>query len=270
MVLILVVTILPESPKFLIAQGKYAEASKVLSKIAKFNGQCGQITEKDISIALELGIECEEMIEKNEVKIKSATTTTCVSYYLTHPLTNLLKTFGLAYLFIAMSMIYFGVSLGITSISENFNPYMMYLLSSLAEFIGYSIGMLDKKISRKNIMIISLGLAGIMCLTVAVIPVSTSGGVTWNSILIIANASIGKMAASAAFNLIYLYASQFYPTGVRNTLVSYVTCAGRIGSIISPQINLLRLLVWGPLPYFIFSANAFLSCVIVFFMPDPA
>ena len=69
----------------------------------------------------------------------------------------------------------------------------MYLLSSLAEFIGYSMCMLDKKISRKNLLMISLGLAGIMCLTVAVIPVGTCGGVTWNSILIIANASIGKV-----------------------------------------------------------------------------
>lgn len=73
--------------------------------------------------------------------------------------------------------------------------------------------------------------------------------------------------ASAAFNLIYLYASQFFPIGVRNTIVSYVTCAGRVGSILSPQINLLKS-INRSLPYIIFSGNAFLSCFLVFFMPD--
>lgn len=264
-VLALILFILPESPKFLIANKRYEEASKLLTKIARFNGLAVSITDKDVESVINSKDESMHMLEGGETKTAVKMT---VGYYLTHPWTNLLKTIALGYLFAAMSGIYFGVSLGITSISDNFNPYLMLLLSCLAEVIGYTSGVIDKWISRRNIMSISLAIAGIMCITVAFIPKGESGGITWNTVLTIVSAAFGKMAASAAFNVIYLYASEFFPTCVRNTLVSYVSCAGRIGSLISPQINMLRHAVWAPLPYIIFSSNGFLSSFILFLMPD--
>lgn len=266
----LMIMVLPESPKFLIANKRYKEAADILTRISKVNGTNLSITEKDILVEMN-NSEAEKMIpektelsieEKEEMKNKLS-----VASYLTKPLRNLLQTCMLGYLFAAMSMIYFGISLGITQISDSFDPYFMYLLSSVSEFIGYSMGMLDRKFSRKTIMVTSLGCAGVSCLSVALIPLTKEPGFSFNSFLIISSASFGKIMGSAAFNLIYLYAAQFFPTEIRNTLVLFVTCAGRVGALLSPQINLGALL-WKPLPYIVFSANAFISCVVVFFMPD--
>lgn len=69
----------------------------------------------------------------------------------------------------------------------------MYLYSCVAEIIGYSMGMLDRKVSRKILLMVSLGLAGVMCILVALIPLSPGRELTWNSIFIIAFASIGKV-----------------------------------------------------------------------------
>lgn len=59
-----------------------------------------------------------------------------------------------------------------------------------------------------------------------------------------------------------------FPTHVRNTLISFVSSIGRVGSMSAAQINLLRFLVWGPLPYYIFGLNALLASVVVFLLPN--
>ena len=144
----------------------------------------------------------------------------------------------------------------------------MCFLSSFSETIGYLFCYLNNKFSRKKVLIGFLASASIMCLSVVLIPLPNSSDIGWNSILIILFASIGKAMASAAFNSAYMFTSQSYPTSVRNTLVSIVSCSSRIGSLISPQINMLRSLVWGPLPYLIFSGASLIACVFTFFLPD--
>jgi len=93
---------------------------------------------------------------------------------------------------------------------------------------------------------------------------------SFNTVLVILFASIGKAMASAAFNSAYMFTSQLYPTSVRNTLMSVISCSSRIGSLISPQINMLRTLFWAPLPYLIFSGASLIACVFTFFLPDPS
>lgn len=98
----------------------------------------------------------------------------------------------------------------------------MYFFSSLAEIVGYVSCHLNDKFSRKKVLIGFLGSGGLMCLVVAVIPKSAINGITWNSVLIIIFASIGKAMLSAAFNSGYVFTSKLYPTNVRSTLVSLV------------------------------------------------
>ena len=145
----------------------------------------------------------------------------------------------------------------------------MYFLSSIAEIAGYAACHLNDKFSRKKVLIIFLGSAGLMCLIVALIPLnSNQKSLTFNSILIMIFASTGKAMASASFNSGYIFTAKLYPTCVRNTFVSILSSVGKIGSLISPQINLLRTLVWAPLPYFVFSASSLLACLFTFFLPD--
>lgn len=259
---------LPESPRILVVNKKYAEAAKVLNKMNKYNGNQGEITEE--TLLTELGINKKEMecLKENHHTEVTVKTGNSAWYFLSHPYRNLVKFLLMAYVWVAVSLVYFGVSLGITSISSNLNPYVMYLLSSLAEMVGYTGGILGSKYSRNKILKVCLTLAGICCIVVAFIPVTSNSITSWNSILIMLCVFIGKAMSATAFNLIYIYTNQLYPTFVRNTIVSYTASAGRFGSIISPLINLLGTTVWKPLPYLIFSSASFIAAGCLFFIPD--
>lgn len=147
---------------------------------------------------------------------------------------------------------------GITNLDQDINPYLTYLISSIAEVIGYASCHLNDIFGRKRMFILYLMSASVVCLAVALIPSSSSiqtDTLTVSSILKIFFASTGKAMASGAFNSCYIYNSLSYPTIIRSTAVLFSSNVGSIGSFISPQINLLGTLLWKPLPYFIFSGK---------------
>ena len=154
------------------------------------------------------------------------------------------------------------------------NPYLMFILSSVAEILGYFACHMNDKFGRKRMFIIFLALASIVCLAVAIVPLkhsnSNENSWTWNSILILIMASFGKASVSAAYSSLFIYTCQLFPTRMRNTLLLFVSSIGRIGSIISPFINLLSGMVWRPLPYLVFSSGSFIACIFVFLLNDPA
>lgn len=146
----------------------------------------------------------------------------------------------------------------------------MYLLGSFAELAGYFLCHLNDKFGRKRMMMTFLLSSSAICIIVAFIPGSSDDGVlTWTAVVKIIFASIGKMAVSAAYTSCYIFNSLLFPTYVRTTVLVFTTNVGRIGALISPQINLLQTLVWSPLSYMIFSSASLLASLVVFFLPDP-
>jgi len=157
---------------------------------------------------------------------------------------------------------------GITSLSKGLNPYLMYFLSAAAEIIGYSACLLSSKQIRRQFLVL-LVLSGTACLLTAFIPADVPGSRTWRMYLLITSASVGKALVSACWTVVYVYTIRMFPTNVRNTLLAVCSSMGRIGSMISPQINMLRHLIWTPLPYIIFASNAAVASFIVRILPDP-
>lgn len=159
---------------------------------------------------------------------------------------------------------------GVTSINKNINPYMMYLLTIIAEICGYLLGLFGEQYSKKSLIALYLGLTSLVSLPVALIPADSDDDVDWsiNKISIIMFATMGKVFCSTAVYLLYHFSTLVYPTSVRNTLVSSVTSFGRLGAVLAPQVNLLRFLVWQPLPYYVFSFNTLLACLTVVILPN--
>ncbi len=153
------------------------------------------------------------------------------------------------------------------------NPYFSYFLSSISEIIGYSICYLNDKYGKKRMFSIYLIVSCVSFAGVGFIPANNSNIKTsllnLNSILTLLFVSLGKASISAAFNTIYVYCSQFYPMRFRSTMILVLSSIGRIGGIISPQINLLGQVLWSPLPYLIFSLSAFVSIMSVCVLSDP-
>ena len=144
----------------------------------------------------------------------------------------------------------------------------MFLLSCVSEITGYCIGLIGPTYSKRNLLVLYLGLAAISSLPVAAIKPDNNNEISMNEIAIIFFASIAKMFASTSCYISYYYSSVIFPTSVRNTLVSFVSSFGRIGSILAPQINLLRFLIWKPLPYYIFTTTTAIGCLITMILPN--
>lgn len=119
-------------------------------------------------------------------------------------------------------------------------------------------------------MIIFFISSSVILLAVAFLPGTDSeGNLTLTAVLKIIFATVGKMMVTAAFMSNYVYCSLLFPTHVRGTVLVFTSNVGAVGSLISPQINLLNKLVWPPLPYFVFGSASLLASVFVIFLPDP-
>ena len=254
---------LPESPRWLIIQKRYDDAVAVLNKAARINGS-------DKRFETELSQYIEYLQENNnnkETSNQSKLNTRQIFKTIFLPNTNKMNIYYLIYIWIAISLLYFGVSMGITSI-EFSDPYLIYLISSIAEFIGLSLCYINDKLGRKKALFMYLFTASLTCSLVAIIPQQRNLEISWKFLLKMALALVGKCTVSAAFNTCYMFTAELYDTSVRNTVILFLTCIGGVGSLISPQINLLRSIVWQPLPYIIFGASSFLGCFALLLLPE--
>lgn len=147
----------------------------------------------------------------------------------------------------------------------------MFMLGSLAELLGYMLCHLNDRFGRRRMMMTFVGSSSVVCLIVAFLPSTSpdSSSLSWQAVLKIAFASVGKATVSAAYTSCYIFNSLLFPTHVRTTVLIFTTNVGRIGALISPQINLLQTLVWPPLSYMVFSSASILAAIVVFFLPDP-
>jgi OCT family organic cation transporter-like MFS transporter 15 len=207
-------------------------------------------------------------LEKNSKFGKEVKEEKEVFHYIFQSLSHFSQTVLLAYLFITSSLLYYGISLGVTSV-EKVNPYLMYLFSSIAEIIGYLLCLINDKIGRKWSIFLFLSSAGVFCLAVGVLPYSFEliGNETTISVLIIILVSIGKCMCSAAFNIVWIYSSELYPTSVRSSIILLLNSLSRIGGLLAP-FSSMTAVIWKPLPYFTFSAIAFLASLFVLLLPE--
>jgi len=99
-----------------------------------------------------------------------------------------------------LKIVFFQIQ-GVTTISDYFNPYIMFAISGFAEMIGYSIGLIGTSISRRRLLILYLLTSVIPLVLVALIPATESSQMTLNNALIMLFAFIGKIQVSACFYL---------------------------------------------------------------------
>ena len=77
----------------------------------------------------------------------------------------------------------------------------------------------------------------------------------------------GKFGISGSFAVVWIYASELFPTDIRTNGLAMGSMAGRIGGIISPQINnFYETIPW--LPPLIFGALCVMGGVAIFLLPE--
>nr|XP_043897719.1 solute carrier family 22 member 5 [Solea senegalensis] len=233
---------IPESPRWLITQGRIEEVEAFLRDAARKNK-----------------VEAPSVIfKKSELQD--------ISKNKTYTILDVLKsknirciTLMCLLLWMAINIGYFGLSLNTSNLSGN--PFMNCFLSAASEVPAYVVSTwLLKKCPRRALLSSFLIIGGGVLLLIQFIP-----DTLYNFAL--ALEMTGKFGFTIAFSIVYIYTAEIYPTVLRNVGMGMCSSAARIGSITAPYIIYLGTYSKA-LPYILMGSLTIASSVVNLFLPE--
>ncbi|KAK3886027.1 hypothetical protein Pcinc_009803 [Petrolisthes cinctipes] len=153
-----------------------------------------------------------------------------------------LRTLVIFFGFFSASMVYYGVSLSATNLGTD--PHLYVFLGGLLEVPSYLLlWPIMVFVGRRR----SLALLFFTC-AVCIFSVMALMLIQLNELVVVVLSLAGKVAITAACQLIWAYTSELYPTKVRSLALGEANFLARLGSLCSPYINDLlgEVVVWGP------------------------
>ncbi|KAK3880066.1 hypothetical protein Pcinc_015405 [Petrolisthes cinctipes] len=251
--------LLPESPRWLVLQGRYDEALKLLKQAANMNGN---VPPSDGTILTAM-----HTIYKKEPSTK--THTGLVKILCDYVAILRLKKLRIRALIIfgcwfTCALVYYGVSLNATNLSTDVYLYMF--LGGLLEVPSYvllwpAIAFFGRVKSLAGLIFT----CGVSILIVACIIFFLPEAPVWIATLL---SLLGKMAITAASHLVVLFTAELFPTYYRSIAIGEASLCGGIGSISSPYINdiLGEKVAWAP--SLLFGVASLLAGVVSFLLPE--
>lgn len=213
-------SILPESPRWLIAVGQYRRAAKILKTIGRVNGK---------KIPPDYVVRLQKHLSRNE------TFTTYFDSERTYGITDLFKTPNLraktliiTFIWFANTSVYVGLSYYAPALGGD--EIWNFFLAGAVELPTYLVlWPAMQYFGRRWVLCLSMIIGGTACITTFMFQEDT------NVMLILY--CIGKMGISSGFVVLPLLASELYPTVVRGLGMSFSSVIAMIGPIVIPIIN---------------------------------
>ncbi|XP_055351406.1 beta-alanine transporter-like [Paramacrobiotus metropolitanus] len=214
---------LPESPRFLLTQKRYAEVENFLRRAAKWNGK--EYDEKLQTKFIKLVENFEEYEEKKSMDETS------------FPFTELFskpnirrKTLLLMYLSANVTIVYCGLNYYAPSLGKD--PHLSFLLSNLVELPGSLLTQtVADRLGRRLTTFACLILGGICCLATLAFPSETDHYIAVLSLFLIA-----RMFNTTAYTVQELMVCELLPTVVRGEGVGITNMVSSIVSNLGPVI----------------------------------
>ncbi|XP_063047999.1 solute carrier family 22 member 15 [Engraulis encrasicolus] len=239
---------LPESPRWLYSRGKTQQAEQVLQELAQRNGNGRPI----LKLRRPPGLD----------RPDGSSSSTGLAPLVLHPVLRR-RTLVLMYVWYTCSLVYYGLTMNASE--DTGNRYLSVAMYGLVELPAYPlcIYFINKKwAGRRKTMASFLACAGVSCLLTMIIPAKSESWFNATSL-----ALVGKLMVSAAFNIVYVYTSELYPTVIRNAGLGVCSMSCRVGGILAPFVPSMRV-VHESMPFTVFCLSGISAGCLGLLLPE--
>ncbi|KAL2334333.1 hypothetical protein Fmac_015546 [Flemingia macrophylla] len=257
---VLLLPLVSESPRWLLIRGRTKEALQVLDRFARLNGK------NKLPNNLTLTNPCGTTFASGN---NSATTSETnkenlwtTKWAAMRMVTVMLSGFGVGF-------VYYGVQLNVENL--NFNLYASVALNALMEIPAVLIGtFLLGFTNRRLLLSVSSYIAAVSSILCTFfshkskVHNNKNNDGSWSQLIVEA---IGFMGASTAFDILYIYCVELFPTNVRNFAVSMLRQAIMLGASVAPLLVVLGRLS-PSLSFLVFGGFAISSGVLSIWLPE--
>nr|CAD2174503.1 unnamed protein product [Meloidogyne enterolobii] len=249
---------LPESPRWLIVTNRVDEAEKIIRKL---RSAC-HFNKSSLPSDLELvrHSEMRKWIDHNQRP------------HFLHSFKSPTMAFRnviIGLVWIATALVYYGIVIALSDQSTPGRAMFagnFFLNNAIAGAIELptliACVFLLHKGGRKWSQVISLICAG--TLIFAAMCLSLRGEMAFSLLFLLA----GKACIQGAFNILYIFTSELYPTVIRNSAVGTCSMIARIGSAASGYIAILSDVTLPIVPMAVFCVFSLFAGVLIYFLPE--